>query len=126
MTYNPSLNCVVTMGVVDGTTDADRLARPGTTVAVVDALSERYQGFLTDLMPYCVDYTWTGEKITTLAYRLCGTESAWLAILALNGLGTPMELRPGMVLRVPTASALAGALAGLNPVTGVLGQIVTI
>jgi hypothetical protein len=99
-TYNATFNLRTLMQVVDGTTGEDELYRPGSKVLLVDFLDQNFQEILNRITSWD-DYVWTGEKIQTACYRYYGTTNAWFLVLAFNGLSTPMELRPGMLLRMP-------------------------
>ena len=103
------------MSQVDVTTESDALVRPGQHTILLDFLDQKWVDLL-DSIQFWVPVTYTGQKITTICYNVQNITSAWLITLAFNGLAHPMQLQPGMVLRVPTLQELNRVLLLLNSV----------
>jgi hypothetical protein len=122
--YDKRLDMSGIMGRVDVTTGADLLARPGQRIVLVDFLDQKWVDVLAGIDQWVV-VTWTGQKITTLVYNVQNVTSAWLLVLAFNGLSHPMQLQHGMQLRIPTRASLEAILRRMNAASGV-GKTVTI
>lgn len=67
---------------------------------VLDVLSQKVNDFVRYVNVY-TKYTYSGEPITTIAYRFYGTPTLWWVIIAYTGLYSPMDLVDGMTLKVP-------------------------
>lgn len=48
-----------------------------------------------------------GDRVDLLAHRYLGRADLWWVICDVNGIGWPMELEVGMVLRIPAAVSLS-------------------
>lgn len=94
---------------VDVTSGIDVLVRPGYKSKMRDALDQRLVDALDSIETYR-QVGWTGGKLTTLCFAEHGTPSTKFLVLAYNGLCSELDLRPGMVLKVPTKAALDAAL----------------
>ncbi len=90
---------------------------------LLDRLSTRYVDIMKYLNSY-TNYTWTGIKITTLSYQYYQTTTLWWLILMYNGLSHPLELTPGMLLKIPLPSQVTSYFSLNTAKTGT--QIVLI
>ncbi len=124
--YDPTYELSSIVATVDATTPMDELIRPGTTNWLVDALDQRFLDLLQSLTSW-TPVVWRGGKITTFCYTHYGVQNMWLILLAYNGLSSPMQLRPGMFLRLPQKTAIDAYLKTLVPPAGVqIGTVITI
>lgn len=123
-TYDSTLDMDALLPVVDVTTPADVLARPGQRTMAVDFLGQSWQEMLNGIR-YWQNATYTGQKWTTLCYLMQGTTALWMFNLAFNGLDHPMQLQNGMLLRFPLISEVRRVLAAQQSSNGV-GQVVSI
>ena len=88
------------VATVDITTPIDTLVRPGGSNWMVDVLDQRFVDLLESVTAWHT-VMWTGGKMTTFSYLQYGVQNMWFIILTFNGLSSPLQLRPGMWLRVP-------------------------
>lgn len=112
--YDSNYDLASLVGTVDGTTDIDRLIRPGAKTWILDALDQRFVDLLENIR-FWNPIQWKGEKFTTFCYRVHGVQNTWMIVLAFNGLTSPLQLRPGMILRVPTKASIDESLKALQP-----------
>jgi hypothetical protein len=122
-TYDSTLDMSL-FPIVDVTTPADVLARPGQRTLVPDFLDQGWQELLNGIR-FWTTATYAGQKWTTLCYVQQGTTSLWLFTLAFNALDSPMQLQPGMLLRFPLVSEVRRMLSANQNNNGI-GQIVSI
>jgi len=123
-TYNPALDMSGLFPVVDITTGPDLLARPGKRTISMDFLNQSFQELLNNIRFWDND-VYNGQKWTTMCYLHQGTTSLWLFNLAFNGLDSPRQLQPGMVVRFPAMSEISRVIAQINAKQSV-GQVVSI
>lgn len=123
--YDRRFDLQAILPVVDITTGPDVLARPGQRTLVLDFLSQVWVDLL-DSIQYWETITWSGQKITTLLYGMQGVTSAWLITIAFNGLAHPMQLQPGMQLRIPSRSELERVIVAAHAAQSDVGKIVTL
>jgi len=123
-TYNPNYDMSGLLPLADVTTPADVLVRPGQRTLVVDYLDQNFQNILNRIQ-YWNNATYSGQKWTTLCYKMQGTTAAFWLNLAFNGLDAPWQLQSGMVLRFPTIAEISKILSDQTSNDGV-GRIISI
>jgi hypothetical protein len=115
------------MGKINVTSSIDRLAMPTQQTWLLDVLDQRFLDLIESVKSWR-PYLWRGEKLTTLCYQAYGVQNFGFIVLAFNGLSSPMQLRHGMVLRMPSKTDIDAFLSSLskslNP--GVAGKRITI
>lgn len=112
--YDARYDLASIVSVVDATTGIDALVRPGEKTWLIDSLDQRFVDLLENIK-FWVPVTWRGGKLTTFCHAIHGVQNTWLIVLAFNGLAHAMQLRPGMVLRVPTRQAIDDSLKAMQP-----------
>lgn len=123
--YAPRYEPESLLQVVDVTSGIDTLVRPGKKSQILDALDQRLVDALDAIETYR-QIAWTGGKLTTVCFAEHGTPNTKFLVLAYNGLCSELDLRPGMVLKIPTKGALDAALtaAYANTANGIGATVV--
>lgn len=103
--FSPRYDMQSLMPAIDVTSGTDQLARPGKRTLMIDALDQKLVDALESISSFN-EVVWAGVKLTTLCFQAHGTPNTKFLVLAFNGLGSETELRPGMVLRIPTKPGL--------------------
>jgi hypothetical protein len=112
-TFNVNYSLPGIFPVVDDTTGPDLLSNPGKRVLELDYLDQRLQNILNGIRSW-VTVVWNGQKWTTLCFQFQGTTGAWFISLAFNGLSHPMQLQPGMNVRIPSIIDINYLIAKAN------------
>jgi hypothetical protein len=123
-TFNRKYDLCAIFPTVDETTGPDILSHPGKHVYNLDYLDQDLQNILNNITLWRT-FTWTGQKWTTLCYQYQGTTSTWFINLAFNGLATPLQLQPGMNIRMPLIEQINATISKINSVSNI-GKIITI
>lgn len=123
-TFNQNYSIGALFPVVDITTGTDLLVRPHSRTLMIDFLDQSWVNMMNQIRQWTND-VWTGQKWTSMCFNNQGTTSLWMFNLAFNGLGSPLQLQPGMVLRFPLVSEINRLLTAQNANNGV-GRLITI
>lgn len=81
---------------------------------VPDPLSQKLLDLVENIPTYKVHMYSADETFTTLVYRAYGSTSLWWLVLLYNGLFSPLDLMPGMVINFPDKRAVDEAIRLVN------------
>lgn len=79
----------------------------GKIIQILDVLDARLTKLLNSISewtPYVYDGT---EHITTISYKAYGNTTLWWIIMMYNGFMHPLEIEPGINIKIPTAQSLS-------------------
>lgn len=100
-TYNPKYRRDAYLSRVDITSGYDILFKGGDRDVVLDELDQSIVEIMYAIKSYTPYMMKQGEVFTTIVYNFYGTTTPWWVVLMYNGLCTPMQIQPGMVLKFP-------------------------